>query len=135
MTTITTHNLHECTAQEVFDFVCAAVIKQGCAAILGRSCVYLTVDGKKCAAGQLMRKEDVYMIPSNRLVKNLTREDLNILGWKLDLANTSIAHICLVGALQHAHDQANTDDFVESFKLRAESVALELGLNVDILAR
>jgi len=95
---ITTENLNEVTAQEVFDYVTKKIIEQGEPSIdLERdTCVYS--DGKlKCAAGHL--------IPSSM---NTKKWDSNGYTW-IQLVEQNLVpdvHCELISDLQRAHDNA-----------------------------
>jgi hypothetical protein len=43
------------TKQELFDFVLAAIRKQGRPSMNGAHCMYRAADGARCAAGHLIR--------------------------------------------------------------------------------
>lgn len=100
MQPITLGTLSQATEQEVFDQVAVHLITQGVRAVneLGL-CVYLTADGKKCAAGCLISTEEYKKLSVSVI-------DLNNVGW-ITLRNREIVpeeNFTLVCDLQGIHD-------------------------------
>ncbi len=55
---VTIHNLNQCTAQEVFDFIADNLLKQGRVSTNSGGCAYRGNDDCKCAAGFLIPDDD-----------------------------------------------------------------------------
>lgn len=92
---ITLKNLHEATAQEVFDQVKNHLITQNEQSVNSDGlCVYRNVDGLSCAAGCLISEEEY----SPDFEKNLWGDLIN-------MRLVSSAHSDLIGELQQIHDQ------------------------------
>jgi hypothetical protein len=127
---ITTRNLHEHTAQEVFDFVCTKVIEQGKPSMKGASCAYRGAGGSKCAFGHLILDEDydAQMEKAGQL-DLFTPDTFEWLGWQNE------AHRDLLTRLQWAHDMSAYDDgFLTAFKAKARAIArVEFHLDPHIL--
>jgi len=126
---ITIENLHEVTAQEVFDYVTSKVVEQGKPSIdLDRdSCMYRNGD-LCCAAGHLL--------PDSVDTKLW---DLKSLTWTILVEKELVPsnHVELIVELQSAHDNSawrcNSDHgrFVELVKNRFANVAEKFNLECD----
>jgi hypothetical protein len=103
-------DLKTATAQEVFDFIVDKVIKQGKPAIQGK-CVYLTDDGLKCAAGQLLDDKEL---------QQLKNTDSLTSSWGALVARGFVPaeHRTLIGDLQEVHDISGPADegWINRFK-------------------
>lgn len=127
---ITTENLNEVTAQEVFDYVTKKVIEQGEPSIdLERdSCIYKN-GNLRCAAGHL--------IPDNINTKSW---DSNGLTW-CQLVEKELVpsnHLELISELQRAHDNVawqrvndNKIAFLRNIKVRFAKIAKQFNLECD----
>jgi hypothetical protein len=125
---ITTRNLHEHSAQEVFDFVCLKVLEQGKPSMRGTGCAYRGEGGLKCAVGHLIRDEDYRKeFDSGYIVLSLCNVFDEGLGW------TNKAHLHLLRHLQMAHDDADEDNFLPSFRRTAAVIAEQHHLDPHIL--
>lgn len=124
MLEITTDNLHEVTAQQVFDYVVGKIREQGKPSFVNHRCVYRGEEGAKCAAGWLM---------SNALVEQL--EALSIV-WKnwWGLRRDDVVpfyHEDLIILLQDAHDEAaRSSFFMEVFEENIYDLATRLNLTI-----
>jgi hypothetical protein len=134
MTVITTRNLHEHTAQEVFDYVCRKVIEQGAPSVRFEAndegaCLYRGPNGTKCAVGFLIDDADyVPEFEAGYTARTLLRDYSEKLGWQKG------AHDYLLQQMQgHAHDVAarqsrgDNAEFLRLFKLYAANVARYVG--------
>ena len=132
---ITTHNLHEHTAQEVFDFVVGKVLEQGCKSVhcetnfAAVSCMYRGNNGNKCAFGHLIADEDYRPAMENKTALTVFRNYQIMLGWKLIGENP--AHLGLVMGLQQAHDDSSSDNFRFEFANKAFRLASNRGLDTS----
>jgi hypothetical protein len=92
---ITLKNLHEATAQEVFDQVKNHLITQGEQSVnSGGLCVYRNVNGLSCAAGCLISEEEYN-----------PDFEMNLWGDLINMRLVPSAHSNLIGELQKIHDQ------------------------------
>jgi hypothetical protein len=92
---ITLKNLHEATAQEVFDQVKNHLITQGEQSLnSGGLCLYRNANGLSCAAGCLISEEEYSPNFETNLWGDLIKKDL-----------VPSAHSDLIGELQQIHDQ------------------------------
>ena len=92
---ITLKNLHEATAQEVFDQVKNHLINQGEQSLnSGGLCVYRNANGLSCAAGCLISQEEYS-----------PDFETNLWGDLITMRLVSSAHSDLIGELQQIHDQ------------------------------
>jgi hypothetical protein len=128
---ITTRNLHEHTAQEVFDFVCLKVLEQGKPSYRGGACAYRGEDGLKCAVGHLI-EDDAFAAELDKrtlgvAVGMFNTEDFERLGWR------GPAHLKLLSELQVAHDCAGDHEFVSGFSGAARDIARKFHLDPHIL--
>lgn len=125
MTQISTRNLHEHTAQQVFDFVVGRILEQGVASIIdGNNCLYRSPTGLKCAFGHLILEEDYPAVLGEDggeigSLNAFSERTIQKLGWKNE------AHKDLVRDLQLAHDSAAAicGRFLEEFKRRCKNTA------------
>lgn len=142
MKIITTHNLHESTEQEVFDFICTKVIEQGRPSrkiIDGEQaeCAYRGADNTKCAFGVIVADEDYWLLKrDDHEVAGLSSFSYPLqqkLGWELNSVGEPV-HFELLLDLQRAHDVASSHpNFATSFKNLAHDVAHRRGLSATVL--
>ena len=136
---ITTHNLHEHTAQEVFDFVVGKVLEQGCKSVqcetnfAAVSCMYRSNNGNKCAFGHVIADEDYRSVMENKIAQTVFRDHGDMLGWKLIGENP--AHLGLIMGLQQAHDDSSSDNFRFEFANKAFLLASNRGLDTSALGK
>ena len=118
MKTVTIHNLHESTAQEVFDFVRSKLTAQGeqCRANpfpstskVPGACLYRNAKGQSCAAGFLMTDEDY------------SRDYEDGYGWTdlVEQFGFPAHHMGLIEDLQDSHDNYDPDQWEERFAFLA----------------
>src|SRR5690606_13748718 len=130
---ITLRNLCEKTEQEVFDYVCEHLVRQGKPSWSSKYgvCLYLDDEGNKCAAGCLI-SDDEY------------KTDYEGQNWVTLIGNfkeTTSCHVHLISRLQQAHDSSTMDlrsnryngggirmDFINILKPKLLGVANEFGL-------
>lgn len=92
---ITLKNLHEATAQEVFDQVKNHLINQGEQSLnSGGLCLYRNANGLSCAAGCLISEEEYS-----------TNFEMNLWGDLIKKNLVPSTHSDLIGELQQIHDQ------------------------------
>lgn len=126
MNPITTANLPEASAQEVFDWIVSNLLAQGHrsvgivegdrADIL--TCVYRSPEGYKCAAGWVIA-DDEY------------RPEMENTAW-VCLAEQGVVpsdHAALIGHAQTIHDTEIPEDWPNNFT----RLAVEYGLNTHLL--
>ncbi len=118
MKRITFHNLAKASAQQVFDFVAAHMLKQNKQCKEGDRCRYRVETGKhkkvlKCAAGCLIPRKDYQ--------KRMEGKGWDWVSVSLDLQNP---HCNLIQSLQRIHD-GNTPD---TWKKKLENMARDRDL-------
>ena len=111
------------TAQELFDQVVTAVVKQGrkSEGTDGR-CMYRHPDGLKCAAGHAMTDEEFEEFGG------MERNDAWFGGDRVPPRLKPYQH--LLNALQSDHDSANNGDFARDFLRHAEDTARDFKLTM-----
>ncbi len=111
------------TQQEIFDKVWHAMRKQNekSTGYLDRRerCRYRGPNGLKCAAGHLIEDKDYSKTMEGHTFGNSVH-------WPKELMH----HRVLVVKLQNAHDDANPNNFWDSFREEAKAVAKEFGLTI-----
>lgn len=131
---ITTRNLHEHTAQEVFDFVCTKVLEQGRPSVkrapdggLG-GCLYRGDDNCKCALGHVIDDADYHLVNPNGTelgsLSDFSSELMDALGWRSFEDWASPAHFALMMDLQVWHDNAASYIAGRSFKFNEKFIQL-----------
>lgn len=96
------------TAQQVFDYVVTALLKQGHISYENGSCQYRASNGDKCAAGHLISDDDYRLGMENKAWDKVVREFPE---------QTNKAHFGLICDLQMAHDGLISVDDDNSFNL------------------
>ncbi len=109
-------------AQELYDFVVAAIVKQGRPSVGDNDrCLYRGPDGLKCAAG--------HVIPDSMYSKKMESLDVGRLS-ELNLIPESLfPHKKLLKNLQEDHDEGYPQEgFVDRFLSFSKQTALEFNL-------
>ena len=108
------------TAQELFDTVWTALVRQGCkSADNDDACLYRGPNGTKCAAGHILTDAEV-----EQLGEGVTVQQWNV-------PSRLAPHLKLLKGLQQAHDAADElPTWLDDFKRRAQKVAAEFELTV-----
>jgi hypothetical protein len=124
--TVTVHNLHEATEQDVFDTIARHLLTQRepSASEDGETCLYFGPDGKRCAAGCL-------------LTEPLGKLNDEPWGRLIDAGVVPGAHRELIDKLQTIHDDATCCHSLPPmvlWPLRLRSLAEELGLSDSVVA-
>lgn len=112
--------------QELFDTAVSGVIAQGRKSSTERGqCKYRHPEGLKCAVGHLIEDEHYrsYLEGLEAQNPNVARALQRSIG-----RNLTHAEFEILADLQCAHDEADSENFVMSFKDRARSVASNQGL-------
>lgn len=111
------------TAQELFDQVVLAVVKQGRASVTEQGmCMYRGPGGLKCAVGHVLRDDEL----------QLDEEGFTVLG--LPLPKRLKPHRGLLRELQLAHDaHAHRQTFLSEFIRDARAVSEEHNLTMPEL--
>lgn len=111
--------------QLVFNTVAKHLLKQGKAALHGRSCRYRTDDGLKCAVGVL--------IPDQNYTVEMEGLPVRTISDKLPFSATH-EDMALLVYLQSAHDTALKDSGIEAWKAKMRRIAADYKLNTEALA-
>lgn len=107
------------TNQETFDIVVTALRAQGRKSVDAHGgCMYRGPNGLKCAAGHLIPDSLYSPEMEHKIASNHTK-------MLIELGHDP----WFVNALQAAHDNAESDDFVNRFLARARLLALKYGLS------
>ncbi len=111
-------------AQELYDFVVAAIVKQGRPSVGDNDrCLYRGPDGLKCAYG--------HVHPDSMYSENMENCDINELSDRNMLPKSLIRHAALLSRLQVCHDipaSINGFTFIKSFCHNANEVAKKYNL-------
>ncbi len=116
------------TNQEAFDYVAKALIAQGKKSVNGRSCVYRSPDGCKCAAGHLITDEE-YRPEFDTPTAIVATDIFSIISRYGELENIKESNVYFIRDLQLAHDNADEDSFILDFKRNMKSIAKRYNLN------
>lgn len=106
---VTIHNLHESTAQEVFDFIAVHLLTQRDKSVSDEwLCSYRGAGGLKCAAGCLFPDEDY-------------RPEYEGKDWKMLVVRGDVPafHADLISSLQDIHDKKEPAFWVDELTLFA----------------
>lgn len=112
--------LADYTPQQVFYRVVDHLCQQGCQANADGRCVYLTADGKKCAAGCL--------IPDGHAAQHRGGEWRHIIETFPELSGP---HNSLILCLQFFHDNYSNWATKNSFSIGLHTIALDFDLVYD----
>ena len=109
-------------AQELYDFVVAAIVKQGRPSVGDNDrCLYRGPDGLKCAAG--------HVIPNSMYSKEMESRNVARLSELNLIPNSLLPHERLLKSLQGDHDQGSPlEGFVDRFLSFSKQTALEFNL-------
>ena len=117
---ITLSNMHEHTAQEVFDVCALHLLTQNKRAVgSGGDCVYRSPCGLKCAIGVLISDEEY--------TENMEESDVH----KLTEGTNSEPHRRLLNALQYLHDEDDLDLWTDGLIRLANTYGLSDKLVVN----
>ena len=112
-------------AQELYDFVVAAIVKQGRPSVGDNDrCLYRGPDGLKCAAGHVI-PDGVYS------PVEMENQDISGLCSQRLLPKSLIRHAALLNSLQRCHDapaSINYFPFIKEFCHNANVIAKEYNL-------
>ena len=112
-------------AQELFDFVVAAIVKQGRPSVGDNDrCLYRGPDGLKCAAGHVI-PDSIYS------PVEMENQGIEVLVSQRLLPENLIRHAPLLEKLQRCHDgpsSVNAYGFIKAFLHYANEVAQEFNL-------
>jgi hypothetical protein len=111
-------------AQELYDFVVAAIVKQGRPSVGDNDrCLYRGPDGLKCAYG--------HVHPDSMYSENMENRDIQELSERYMLPKSLIRHAALLSSLQLCHDgpsSINDFIFIKEFCQNANAVAKKYNL-------
>ena len=111
-------------AQELYDFVVAAVVKQGRPSVGDNDrCLYRGPDGLKCAYG--------HVLPDSMYSKNMENCCIDELSDRNMIPKSLIRHTDLLGHLQECHDGSRPSQgftFIKAFCHNANVVAKKYNL-------
>ncbi len=119
MKRITLANLHEATAQEVFNQVKTHLLTQMKRAHSGGKCCYRNEEGLSCAAGCLIADEEYKTEMDMDFVQGTGWKDMVLLGYFPNI------HVSLISSLQNIHDNYAVDAWERELKNKAASYNLE----------